>query len=193
MRKNYQMKGIFCLEGLWDNDLRKPSTVRPILELLRVNCELDYIYRDCATKEELEYYLKKWTQMKYKAYPILYLASHGEEFVVCVGQSTCDLDYIAGILKGKCRNRIAIFASCSTLNTDERNLKRFLQQTDALAIFGYKNDVAWLKSTAFELLMLSEMQDNEFSGRGITAIKDKLRDVAKLFKGIEFRSVINKD
>lgn len=28
MRKNYQVKGIFCLEGLWDDDLRKPSTVR---------------------------------------------------------------------------------------------------------------------------------------------------------------------
>ena len=27
-------KGIFCLEGLWYDDLRKRSTVKPILELL---------------------------------------------------------------------------------------------------------------------------------------------------------------
>ena len=66
MRKNYQTKGIFCLEGSWDNDLQKPSTIRPILELLRMNYKIDYIYRDCATKEELEFYLKKWTQTPFK-------------------------------------------------------------------------------------------------------------------------------
>lgn len=81
-----------------------------------MNCEIDYIYRDCATKEELECYLKKWTQIRYTAYPILYLASHGEEFIsICVGKYNCDLDHIAGILKGKCQNRMVVFGSCSTL------------------------------------------------------------------------------
>jgi hypothetical protein len=141
----------------------------------------------------LEYYLKKWTQTKYAAYPILYFASHGEKFTLCLGQHDCDLDDLAGILEGKCQNCIIVFASCSTLDTDRRNLKRFLQRTEALAVLGYKNDVDWLKSTAFELLMLSEMQDNEFSGLGIDAIKDRLIEMAKQFKEIEFRILLNKE
>jgi hypothetical protein len=99
MRKGNQAKGVFCLEGLWDTDLRKGPSVRPILELLRVNRTIDYIYRDCATQEEFEFYLGKWTQKTYDAFPVLYLASHGAEFTVCLGQHTCSLDELANILR----------------------------------------------------------------------------------------------
>ena len=53
-------KKIFCLEGLWEEDLTKKSTILPILELLYLNNKIEYIYRDCATKEEFEFYLQKW-------------------------------------------------------------------------------------------------------------------------------------
>jgi hypothetical protein len=193
MRKNKQSKGIFCLEGLWDNDLRKPSTVRPILELLRVNREIAHIYRDCATREEFEYYIQRWTQPRYKAYPILYLASHGEEFNLCLGNHTCDLDELAQMLENRCQYRIVILGSCSTLRVDKRLLKRFLEKTGALAICGYKTDVDWLKSTAFELLLLSELQENEFSGKGIRAIERKALEASKLFSDLDFRIVTVKD
>ena len=38
-------KGIFCLEGKWYDDLRKRSSVRPILELLELNSDIPYIKR----------------------------------------------------------------------------------------------------------------------------------------------------
>jgi hypothetical protein len=193
MRKNKQSKGIFCLEGLWDNDLRKPSTVRPILELLRMNREINHIYRDCATREEFEHYIRIWTQQKYNAYPILYLAFHGEEFTLCLGKDTCDLDELAQILENRCKYRIVIFGSCSTLKVNKKLLKNFLRKTGALAICGYKTEVDWLKSTAFELLLLSELQDNEFSGKGIKAIEGKAREAAKFFSDLDFRMVTVKD
>ena len=34
-RKRTQTKGIFCIEGIWDPDLRTPSSVEPLLDLLR--------------------------------------------------------------------------------------------------------------------------------------------------------------
>jgi hypothetical protein len=55
-------KGIFCLEGLWDNDLKRKSTVQPILNMLEVNDGVKYIHQDVATIEELEFYLKQWKQ-----------------------------------------------------------------------------------------------------------------------------------
>jgi hypothetical protein len=193
MRTSNQSKGIFCLEGLWETDLRKTSSVRPILELLRVNCGIEHIYRDCATREEFEFYLGKWVLHAYDAFPILYLASHGEQFGLCLGQHNCDLDELASRLEGKCQNRIIICASCSTLAVDKRHLKRFLFRTGALAICGYRLDVDWLRSSAFELLLLADMQDNEFSGRGILAIESRVVEAAKLFRELDFRMVTSKE
>ena len=41
MRTRKQTKGIFCVEGLWDPDLRVGSTVQPVLELLRLHEGVD--------------------------------------------------------------------------------------------------------------------------------------------------------
>lgn len=59
-------KGIFCLEGLWETDLRKPSTVQPILAFLKQNAGISYIYRDCGTHEKFKFYLSKFPQSQYK-------------------------------------------------------------------------------------------------------------------------------
>ena len=69
-------KGIYCLEGLWNHhDIKDKSTVLPILDLLEKRNYCDYIYHDCATKDELEFFLDKWKNKSVSnKYPILYLA-----------------------------------------------------------------------------------------------------------------------
>ncbi|KQC03450.1 MAG: hypothetical protein APR54_09400 [Candidatus Cloacimonas sp. SDB] len=186
-------KGIFCLEAKWYNDLRKKSSVRPILELLEMNSNIPYIYADCATAAEFEFFLKKWALKKYISYPILYLAFHGSENGIWISNQFITLDEISLILKGKCTNKIILFASCSTINIDMINLKNFLQTTDALAICGYKLIVPWIQSTALELMILSAMQDNCFDGRGIAAIKLKLDEIAKMFTPLEFTILTKKE
>jgi hypothetical protein len=53
-------KGIYCIEGLWDHgNIQDQSTVLPILDLLEKRGYCNYIYHDCATKSELEYFLEK--------------------------------------------------------------------------------------------------------------------------------------
>ena len=49
---NVSTKGIFCLEGEWDNDLRKKRSIRPILDLLQHSNSprVDSIRRDVGTK-----------------------------------------------------------------------------------------------------------------------------------------------
>ncbi|MBN1889155.1 MAG: hypothetical protein JW850_14275, partial [Thermoflexales bacterium] len=156
MRKAAHTKGIFCVEGLWDPDLKVRSSVRPLLELLQQVAGINYIHRNCATGQELEFYLGKWVQKKYKAYPILYVASHGVEYAITLGAESYSLDDLAGVLEGQCANRLIMMSSCSTLGIDKRYLKRFLERTEALAVCGYRTDVDWLRSAAFELLLLSE-------------------------------------
>lgn len=193
MRKAEHTKGIFCIEGLWDPDLKVRSTVRPLLEMLQQVAGINYIHRDCATREDLEFYLGKWVQKKYSAYPILYLTSHGVESAITLGTESYSLDDLAGVLEDKCANRLIMISSCSTMRIDKRYLKRFLERTGVLAVCGYRTDVDWLRSAAFELLLLSEMQDNEFSGRGIEAIQRKILETASSFWDLEFRIVTVKD
>jgi len=61
-------KGIYCIEGLWDHgNIQDQSTVLPILDLLEKRGYCNYIYHDCATKSELEYFLEKWKNKKIMA------------------------------------------------------------------------------------------------------------------------------
>jgi len=186
-------KGIFCLEGLWYDDLRRRSTVKPILDLLELNSEIPYLHSDCATHKEFTFYIKKWIESRYNNYPILYLAFHGTEKGILIDDSTYTLDQISVDLKGKCKNRVFLLASCSTVKTDKRNLKRFLRETNALAICGYRKVVPWITSTAFELMLLAAMQENVLDGRGIEAVQRHVNNVAAMFKELDFLMLTNKE
>jgi hypothetical protein len=187
-------KRIFCLEGLWEQDLTKKSTILPILELLYLNDGIEYIYRDCATREETEFYLKKWTQEKYAFFPILFLAFHGEEGVIHIGKTKYPVDHLSDILAGKCENAIIFFASCRTLGIDKRNLKKILETTHALAICGYRSDVDWMKSAAFELLVLNEMQLNSLTMQGADAIRRRIiHEYPKMVRDFNFIMLTKSD
>ena len=43
-----------------------------------------------------------------------------------------------------------------------RELKKFLARTEALAVCGYKDEVGWLESAAFDMLVLGRLQDASF-------------------------------
>jgi len=56
-----------------------------------------------------------------------------------------------------------------------------------------RSDVEWMRSAAFELLLLNEIQENEFSGRGINAIHKKATQLSKSFPDLEFRIVSSRE
>lgn len=175
-------KGVFCLEGLWQTDLRKASTVQPILGFLKQNAGIPYIYRDCATQEEFKFYLSKFPQVQYRDYPILYLAFHGEPGKILISRKTSlSLQDIGELLGNQCKGRLVIIGSCSVLDINKRILKSFLKATGAFAVCGYRNDVEWVRSTAFELLLLTELQENTFDGRGVRSIVAKCDSLRRRF------------
>src|SRR5512147_1436861 len=114
-----EAKGIFCLEGDWWNRLERASTVEPILGLLHRwdPYFVPYIHRDVATRTEFEHYVRLWAQRRYAKYPVLYLAFHGEESEILLGdrrkpQNRVSLDELGELLAGKCEGRIIYFGSC---------------------------------------------------------------------------------
>ncbi|MCW3104581.1 MAG: hypothetical protein JWO09_3021 [Bacteroidetes bacterium] len=188
-------KGIYCLEGLWDYNLRDKSTVQPILELLEKSDICNHMYHSCATKDELEFFLKKWKQKKINTkFPILYLAFHGSKGNILITHNKpYSLKELGTMLEGSCDGKVIFFASCETLNTDERKIQSFLKQTNAIAAVGYKQEVEWMLATAFELLVLDAFQQDRFDSRGIQNIEEKIKtEYGKLHQLLYFRMVINK-
>lgn len=193
MRKNSQLKNVFCLEGIWGETLKYQSTIEPALQLLEKHQGIRYIHRNCATTEELQYYLNKWSLKMYADYPILYLAFHGDDNVLKLQGKVISLEELAIFLENKCRGRVVIFGSCSTLNINKRYIKKFLKLTGALAVCGYKTDIDWIKSTLHDLLIIEAFQNNEFSLRGIDSIQAKTATIASKFKELKFILLTQKE
>jgi hypothetical protein len=195
VKKHKFNKGIYCLEGLWEeHNLADKASVLPVLELLKRVENCDYIYHDCATRGELDFYLKKFVLKKYiTKYPILYFAFHGNKNCILLRQNEkVQIDEIAELLEGQCGKSIIFFASCLTLKIDSRLVRRFLKRTGAVAAVGYKSDVDWVKSTAFEMLLLQAFQNNAISVGGMRAIKNRIsKEYRQLARDLEFRMIIN--
>jgi hypothetical protein len=195
MATRQRKKGIYCVEGLWDHrNIQDKSTVLPILDLLEKKGYCNYIYHDCATRNELEFFLDKWKNKTIsEKYPILYMAFHGQEGCIKIThKEKYSLEELGDLLEGKCSGKVIYFGSCSTLNIDKRIIKNFLERTGALAAIGYKTEVDWIKSAACDLFVFEALQNDKLDTRGMDNIHNKIiNDYGNLHTRLELSVVIN--
>lgn len=192
-------KGIFCVkEGDWWNDLKRSSSAESALRVLR---ELPpyytpYIHRDVGTRAEFDHCIQKWLQTGYARYPILYLPFHSTPGTIQFGdqrktENQVDLDTLEEILSDACHRRIVYFSSCDTLAVNGNRLRSFVRGTGALAVCGFRCNVNWLMSLAFDLLFLRQAQCNAFTIAGMRAIDRQVReDAGGLSAKLGFRMVV---
>lgn len=180
-------KGIFCIEGFWDDDFRALPTVRPILDIIEKHDNIPNIYCTAGTRQELSFLLKKFVSRKYINFPILYIASHGtKRSLLLTSETSISLEYIAKTLKDKCRNKVLVFANCSIFKSEDK-LDMILQETGALAACGYRINVDWVPATAFELLILNEVQIIMNSKcQSMTSLEKKINDLSARFSELQF-------
>mgnify|MGYP001822190491 FL=1 len=189
-------KGVFCLEGNWEKDLKSRTSMGPVLELLEKSGypSVPYIYRDVGTLTEFDYYIGRWTLKKYDRYPILYLGFHGTPGALRVGygkEKGITLAELQDLLEGKCSRRIIHFGSCGTLNIHGTRIRNFLKRTGALAVFGYRSEVDWMISAAFEIILFYELQYNTLTRQGMEAVRRRVHSqAADLARKLEFRMVV---
>lgn len=179
-------QGIYCIEGLWDySGISEKSSIVPILEIIKNNTYAKFICHDAATKEEYEFYLRKWFNNKsiHGKYPILYFASHGEAGnIVLPEKKKITLKELGELLKDKCQNKILYFGTCSTLGVSSKIIKEFLKQTKALAIIGYEKEVDWVRSAAYDILNFDVMQIFHFDKEGVKLMKERIIAQSKTLK-----------
>jgi hypothetical protein len=179
-------KYVYCLEGDWLDDLRKHVSVKPALEFMQLCSGIKYIHRNCATREQIGYYLKKYSGKKYEKFSILYFAFHGEPHRIRLGKEWITLDELADLSEGLLRGKIIHFGTCSTINIDTRYIKKFLKATGALCVCGYATDIDFLPGSVFDLLLF-EICQNYKDIRFIE--RDMRRYYGKLIKMLGFRMI----
>lgn len=146
-------KNIFCIEGVWNNDLKDRTSIRSALDFIEHNGAVKHIHKNCSTPDQLEEWLKEAVLKRYRQYGILYLAFHGHPGVIQVGKrKKMTLGDIADILQDKAEGKIIHFGSCSTLAIRKWELNRFIRKTGALAVSGYSCDIDFMPSTFLDIL-----------------------------------------
>ena len=194
---------MFCLESEQWYGQKDRSSVEPILNLLErlKDYEVRYLHKRVATRRELEFSLERYRKPTFETHPVLYLAFHGypgsegQQSGLCLEDGDLDLDDLAAMMTGRCAHRIVYFGSCSTLNTHGTRLNSFLRKTGALAVCGYKEEIDWVESTAFDLIFLGKIQRETFRRRdSMRRFDESLRSTAPgLYGGLGFRMTIRPD
>jgi uncharacterized protein DUF6642 len=204
-RRIRKRNGIFCIEGEWYGNLRKPTSIEGALTLLKTPqvSDIPYIHRNLATSAELEHYILKWTQKQLDAFPLLYVGLHGTRGGILVGDARrkdaqISLNDLRSVIRrgklGK-RRRIVYFGSCGTLALHGNAVQNFLRDTGLFAVFGYsKTNVDWMESAVFETVLLyNVLHISSFTEKRILeAISRTKRDTGGLSGKLGFRLFIRK-
>ena len=174
------IKGVYCLETESWYTRKDPSTVEPVLRLLRHVIDVPYLCKDVATSEELMYFLKQYTMKVFKTHPILYLGFHGFSEKGKAGISLnepqdIDIGTIGGCLKDKLRGRVVYFGSCEIMKA-QTELEVFLSTTKAGAVLGYEKVVDWIESASFDMMVLSILQSVSFTKHGFGGADRRLKE-----------------
>lgn len=159
-----EMPGVFCIEGEWREDLRHRVSVKPVLDLMEHFDVAQTIHRDAATVHELTYYLRAWLTGDYAEYRVLYLATHGDAETIWLSDADHDLgggslglEQLSDILRGQCTGRVICLGGCQVLKQRDSVLQRFLAETKARALVGYRRDVDFTDAAAFEVFVLQAL------------------------------------
>lgn len=152
-QSQYTPRNIFCIEGVWNNDLKDKTSIRSALDFIEHNGAVKHIHKNCSTPDQLEEWLKEAVLKRYKQYGIIYLAFHGHPGTLQVGKrKKMTLGEIAEVLQDKAEDKIIHFGSCSTLAISKWEINRFIKKTGALAVSGYSCDIDFMPSTFLDIL-----------------------------------------
>ncbi len=197
-RGKAQQKGVFCLETDQWYRQKDRSSIEPALELVERCSGTRYEHRDVATEAEFEFFLDRYFRRGYKNFPILYLGFHGwcaedgnDAFLQIGDRTKVPLERIEQWIDGRCQGRLVYFGACGVMKTNGNRLNRFVRNTRAVAIAGYREEVDWLESAALDTLALGRLQDAAFTKSSIGKYSRELAETASgLCKRLGFRVVL---
>ena len=153
--------GICCIEIEWEDDR---ISVIPALRTLSTVHQIPFKAKAVSTSDDFARWLAKWTELP-NEYGVLYISSHGFPGGITLHdddafRANVRLPQIADALEQTDVSNsgcIIHFGSCSTHRTSALDFEDFRSRTGFDAVSGYRHDVDWIKSFAFDLLYLDQL------------------------------------
>ena len=175
-------KRIYCIEGHWNYGKREVEpSVEPILQMLDGLGQWSYARRDCATREEMNYWiLHEWSRCREGS--VLYLATHGEEGRISLSDDH-PVDMVG--IDADCTNCWVHFGGCNVLSVQDDWVQELMSRSGATVVSGYTVEAGWADLTlppalALELVLFSSASDIRLgdgrSRRSLKRIVDNLSD-----------------
>ena len=186
-------KGIICFET---GEFAKYRTENqfaalPLLEFMKQAMGIDYIYRQIATRQELEYYLKKIGDKHFQnKFGVVYFSFHGEPENLCLsqnGKSNVSFDDLAEIAAPyeSFLDRHIHFSSCETLKCDDDIIRKFKRNIGAKTVSGYTECVDSTAAFINELAYFHQI----FSYSSLATIKKHMADYQNQLSKLGFTIV----
>ena len=200
------MTGIYCIETQWGG-AKRVSVEKALAFVADFHGATEPVHCRARTPKEFGECLKKWASRSDWAYPILYLAFHGFQKGLEVRSSGrpslwdyVRLEQIADLASGRWGNCLIHYASCSTMDAPDTELRAFLEGTGVEAVSGYSTDVDWLASMAFEVMylgtVLEQTGDRYLQADRMRISRDRMANsphTKELGKALGFRMAIKGD
>ena len=160
-----QKNGIICLETEWEHTIernRRSIHTKPLLDFLEKSSGCEIIYRRVATKNELQYYLKRFNLAKYDNYSIIYLSFHGDTHSIFLegekgDEAVLNLSDLAHLSDG-------VF---------KKELENFKIETGAKCISGYTKSVDGILSAINDIAYFDRIF-NYVTMKGLESVMNKL-------------------
>ncbi|MDE6229155.1 MAG: hypothetical protein K2M40_05140 [Muribaculaceae bacterium] len=173
-------RGIICFETGEFAQRRTENEfyALPLLQFLESALGIPYIYRQIATRQELEYYLNKIGEQHYhNKFGVVYFSFHGEPENICLrrnGHDNISLEDLAemGAISEAFKDRHVHFSTCETLNCEDAIIKRFKRNVGAKSISGYTKCVDATAAYINELAYMHQI----FQYDTITTLKKHMAD-----------------
>lgn len=152
--------GLLCLEGEWNDDPTSRQSVEPALQMLERCGLIRLVHRDVNTDHELWRHLSRWCEdAAYNDFYFLYLGFHGSPGEFEIGDVLVGLEQLGQRLDASCAESIIYLASCGVLKSSDDALKSFCRRTGAKGVVGYTENVDWIESSAFDLLLFGVLSE----------------------------------
>jgi len=168
------LRKIFCLEtSMWDDDVGLPSrtSVLPTLELLERLDFASFIHRTVLHRADFDEYMRI-RRTRNRSYGLIYLAFHGSEKGLSVGDDDVSLEELAEAV-GTATGAVIHLGSCSVLADRTEEARSLLDRTGARAITGFRRDVEWVECAAFDQILLSYLAWYERPGDAFRFLSDR--------------------
>ncbi len=170
------MGHIFAVEGAWEDGVEYLESVRPVLETIASTTGVGFVHRHAETPAMMRALMDIWVSYE-TGYHVGYFAFHGVPGAIEFQHGEqMSLEELGEHLDRRVNGGVIHLGGCSVLRIGDRRLQEFRKRAGASLVTGFRRDVDWLESAAFEVLALYRLADSS-PGHAINHITRKYPDL----------------